>query len=160
MRVGQASGEPGPRSPVTRQPYSVSMPTTRFTVKEFVPLWPGACLCGLDVSARGAETCGVIEFVLLIAKGLIRSQDTRRQIMFYALVVAMLLLLAGGTFLQGWLRETVWLLVAWWSACGALTLFAALLAIFDLLVLRLAARRLRRELENAALAEARAERER
>ena len=119
-----------------------------------------ACLCALDVWRRSGKTGEVIEFVLLVAKGLIRSQHTRRQIMFYTLIAAMLMLFAGGTFLQGWLRENLVILVAWWFVCGFLTIFAALLALFDILLLRIAARHARREMEQEMLREARRQRER
>jgi hypothetical protein len=89
----------------------------------------------------------VFKYVLLLSKGLVRDQHTRRQMMFYALVGAMLMLFFGGTFLQGWLREHVVILLVYWAVCGWITLLAALLAIFDMLLLRIAARAAKRQLE-------------
>ena len=67
--------------------------------------------------------------------------------MFYCILVAMLMLFAGGTFLQGFLREHVLLLLAFWAVCAWITILAALLAIFDILLLRGAARAVRKRLE-------------
>ena len=115
----------------------------------------GATRCaplGLDVAGAAVEIRRVLQMILLISRGLIRSQHTRRVLMFYTVLVAMLMLFLGATFLQGWLRENPLLLVAYWFLCGSLTIFSALLAVFDILVLRALARaekRLERALEEA-----------
>lgn len=72
----------------------------------------------------------------------------RRKTMFVLLVVAMVLLFAGSTILQRVLNpqeHPVWFLL-FWGTCGWLTLTAMLLAIFDLLIVRLQARRAQRNL--------------
>jgi hypothetical protein len=89
----------------------------------------------------------VFKLVIQISKGIIRDHQTRRWTMFYALLAAMLLLFAGSVLIEGWLREHVFLLFAWWAACAWLTLLAVLLALFDILVIRAAARQERRRLE-------------
>lgn len=97
----------------------------------------------------------MLQLIVLIARGLIRSQHTRRLMMFYTILAAMLLLFLGATFLQGWLRANPLFLVAWWLLCGVLTIFTALLAVFDLLVLRALARKERKELQAQLLEQAR-----
>jgi hypothetical protein len=98
-------------------------------------------------------------FVVPLTKALLRDQQARRQIMFYALIAAMLMLFFGATLLQGWLREHILILLVYWFACAWLTILAALLAMFDLLMIRLAARAARRKLEAEYLKRSRAERE-
>lgn len=98
-------------------------------------------------------------FVVPLTKALLRDQQARRQIMFYALIAAMLMLFFGATLLQGWLREHIFILLVYWFACAWLTLLAALLAIFDLLMIRIAARAARRNLEAEYLKKTRAQRQ-
>jgi len=70
--------------------------------------------------------------------------------MFITLLVAMLMLFSGTTFLQPLLssREHPGWFLLFWVTCGWLTLTAFLLALFDLLMVRAqdrAARRILRE---------------
>ena len=64
------------------------------------------------------------------------------------LALAVLMLLAGFTVLQSFMnpREHPWLVILFWIVCIWLTFTAFLLALFDLLVLRLQARRAERAL--------------
>ena len=66
--------------------------------------------------------------------------------MFGILLVAMLLLFFGATFLQATLRaHPVWFIL-FWLFVGWLTLTAVLLALFDLLIVRAQARAARKGL--------------
>ena len=87
-------------------------------------------------------------FVVHATRGVIRDQNTRRKAMLLLLALALLLLISGFTFLQSTLnpREHPWRVIFFWVACIWLTFTALLLALFDLLVLRLQARRAEREL--------------
>src|SRR6266513_2529639 len=87
-------------------------------------------------------------FVVHATRGVIRDQNTRRKAMLFLLALALLLLIAGFTFLQPALnpREHPWRLIFFWIVCIWLTFTALLLALFDLLVLRLEARRAERAL--------------
>jgi hypothetical protein len=89
----------------------------------------------------------VFKLVIQISKGLIRDMRTRRWTMFYALVAAMFMLFAGAVLIDRWLREHVLFLLFWWAACAWLTLLAVLLAFFDMLMIRAAARQERKRLE-------------
>jgi protein-S-isoprenylcysteine O-methyltransferase Ste14 len=82
-------------------------------------------------------------FVVHATRGVIRDQTTRRNTMFVLLVVALVLLFAGSTFLQSVLnwREHPFRFFLYWFVCGWLTLTAMLLALFDLLVVRAQARK-------------------
>jgi hypothetical protein len=97
----------------------------------------------------------MLELLPHIARGLIRNQTARRHMMFYVIILAMVMLFAGGTFLKGILFEHPLFLVAFWFLCGALTILAALLAVFDILVLRAQARAERKRLEREVLEAAR-----
>jgi heme/copper-type cytochrome/quinol oxidase subunit 2 len=78
-----------------------------------------------------------------MVRGVIRDRIARRKTMFFLLVVALILLLSGSTFLQSALdpREHPAWFILFWLICAWLTLTAMLLAIFDLLVVRLEARK-------------------
>lgn len=87
-------------------------------------------------------------FVIHATRGVIRNQPTRRRAMFVLLIIAMLLLFSGLTFLQTTLnpREHLLWFALFWLVCLWLTLTAMLLAVFDLLTVRMEARRARRTL--------------
>ena len=94
------------------------------------------------------------DFVGMISqytRGLIFDQHLRRQTMFYVVLAAMLMAFAGDVFFGDWLRVQLVRFVVWWLACGWLTILAALLAIYDLLLLRVQHRLARRELRERYL---------
>jgi hypothetical protein len=90
----------------------------------------------------------IVSFALHATRGVIRDQSTRRWTMFAVLLVAMVLLFGGTTFLQPFLspREHPAWFILFWLACAWLTLLALLLAIFDLLMVRIQSRAGRRVL--------------
>jgi len=67
--------------------------------------------------------------------------------MFYTALAAMLMVFTGAVLIDPTLRSHPLLFLGYWGACAWLTLATALLAVFDLLVVRAAARAARRELE-------------
>jgi uncharacterized membrane protein len=87
-------------------------------------------------------------FVVHATRGVIRDQRTRRKAMLLLLALAVLMLLAGFTVFQSALnpREHPWFVILFWVACIWLTFTAMLLALFDLLIIRLEARRAQRAL--------------
>src|SRR2546428_10504384 len=87
-------------------------------------------------------------FVVHATRGVIRHQNTRRKVMLFLLALALLLLISGFTFLRPALnpQEHPWRVFLFWIVCIWLTFTAMLLALFDLLVLRLEARRAERAL--------------
>jgi len=89
-----------------------------------------------------------VSFVVHATRGVIRDQTTRRKAMLVLLALAVLLLSLGGTVLAPWLnpREHLFGALVFWLACIWLTLTAMLLALFDLLAVRLAAKRAKRAL--------------
>jgi hypothetical protein len=80
--------------------------------------------------------------VVHVTRRIIRDRSARRKTMFVLIMVALILLLSGSTFLQSTLnpREHPAWFILFWLICAWLTLTAMLLAIFDLLTLRLEAR--------------------
>jgi hypothetical protein len=78
----------------------------------------------------------------------IRDQKTRRMAMVILLAAALVLLVAGLTILTPLLNphEHPWRVIIFWLVCIWLTFTAMLLAIFDLLAVRLEARRAERRL--------------
>jgi hypothetical protein len=100
------------------------------------------------------RTCWLVpspKFILLLTRGLIREARTRRTMMFYLTLGSLTLLFAGATLLEGWLGAHPLFFVAWWGVCAWFMVAAVLLAVFDLLLVRAAARRERRELAKKIL---------
>jgi biotin transporter BioY len=89
-----------------------------------------------------------VSFIAHATRGVIRDQKTRRKAMTLLLGLAVVMLLAGFTVLQSFMnpREHPWFVILFWVACVWLTFTAALIAIFDLLIVRLEARRAQRAL--------------
>lgn len=81
-------------------------------------------------------------FIVHATRGVIREQTMRRKTMFGLLLLAMLLLFCGTTFLAPMLnpREHLVGALLFWAACVWLTLTALLLALFDLVAVRRVAR--------------------
>jgi hypothetical protein len=78
-------------------------------------------------------------FVIRATRGVIRDQQARRNTMFILLLVAPVLLVSGTTFLQTTLnpRERPIWFILFWIVCGWLTVTALLVAMFDLLIVKL-----------------------
>ena len=96
----------------------------------------------------------IASFAVHATRGLIRDQNTRRKTMFVLLVVALVLLCSGSTFLQPILvpREHPGWFILFWFICIWLTFTALLLAILDVLLIR-AQRRKAEKILRAGLAE-------
>jgi hypothetical protein len=79
-----------------------------------------------------------ISFFTLVTRGLIRDQRMRRWTMFILVLVAMLMVFLGTTFLEEAInpRQHVGWFVLFWCACAWFTVTALLLALFDLLMVR------------------------
>lgn len=90
-----------------------------------------------------------VSFAVHATRGIIRDQTTRRKTMFVLLIVALILLFLGSTFLAPLLnpREHLGWALTFWIVCVWLTLTALLLALFDLLALRTAGRAAERALQ-------------
>jgi hypothetical protein len=67
--------------------------------------------------------------------------------MFYNVLVLLILIFLGATFLWHWLLEHPLIFVGFWGACAWLTLLAVLLAVYDMAKVRLDAKRARRQME-------------
>ena len=89
-------------------------------------------------------------FAAHAARGIIRDQRTRRMTMGAVLGVAVVMIVLGSTLLEGWLADRGHLLwfVLFWAACGWFTVTALLLALFDILMLRVQARAARSAFRN------------
>ena len=89
-----------------------------------------------------------VSFAVHATRGIIRDQKARRRTMLVLVIVAFGLVFAGSTFLQAPLnpREHPLGFLLFWIACGWLTLAGLLLAVFDLLMVKLESRRAQRAL--------------
>jgi hypothetical protein len=86
--------------------------------------------------------------LILITKGIIRDVTVRRWVMFVVVLVALLMLFCGATFLNAFLLRRPVCFLVFWGACAWLTLAAMLLAVYDLLILRARGRRERERLRH------------
>lgn len=91
--------------------------------------------------------------LLQITRGIIRDPRTRRSAMFFLLLAALVQLFAGAVFLDGYLCARPLLFLLYWGFCAWITLAAALLALYDMLLIRAAARRASRLLRRGLLDE-------
>jgi len=95
----------------------------------------------------------MLRTIILITRGILLDPRTRRWAMFFLLLAALLMLFAGATFLSDNLSPstTPWTFITYWGICAWLTVAALLLAFWDLLLLRSAARRERHRLRKQIL---------
>ena len=87
-------------------------------------------------------------FAMHAARGLVRDQNARRKTMFILTIAALLLLFAGSTFLAQLLDPHLrpgWF-IFYWLVCAWITITVALLAVFDLLLVRAQGRAEKRSL--------------
>jgi len=94
-----------------------------------------------------------VKFILAYSLGLIRDSHARRQSMFYTTLGSVMLLFIGAVLIDRVLREHPLWFVAWWGLCAWLMVASLLLALFDILMIRSAARKARRDLARKVLAQ-------
>ncbi len=92
-----------------------------------------------------------MSFIIQITKGLIRDAILRRKIMGACVLMACVMLLAGGTVLWRSLTEEPWAFFVFWAVCLWMTVLSLLLAVYDLLLVRMAARLERERLQRKIL---------
>ena len=92
----------------------------------------------------------ILSFVAHATRGLIRDPNARRKTMFVVVLAALVLLFSGSTFLESALNpreHPIWFIL-FWLLCAWLALTAMLLAVFDMLMVRAAARKAERILRS------------
>lgn len=89
---------------------------------------------------------GPLRRLIGLTRWLIFDQHTRRMAMFYSVLAALLMAFCGDVFLGDWLRERLQRFAIYWLVCAWLTVLAGLLAIYDLLLIRIQSRAERRRL--------------
>lgn len=77
-------------------------------------------------------------FAIHATRGVLRDRGMRRRAMLGTLALALIMLVAGATFLSDPLnhREHPAWFILFWAACAWLTICALLLALFDVLIIR------------------------
>lgn len=80
----------------------------------------------------------MVPFSIHATRGLLRDERSRRKTMAVSLLVAVLMLVGGLTFLRPWLNphEHPWRFILFWFACAWETILVLLLALLDLLLVR------------------------
>jgi len=84
--------------------------------------------------------------IIQIAKAIVRDSQLRRGAMFWLTLGSLVLLFLGATVLDAPLQSRPILFILWWLACGWLMCASVLLAAFDMLAIRAAGRKARRDL--------------
>ena len=79
-------------------------------------------------------------WVRRFARFLMVHQAARRSVMFYLLLTALGFVLVGGILFPDWLRSRPIVFLVFWLTCALLTFIAMVLACFDLILVRVAAR--------------------
>jgi len=87
----------------------------------------------------------MLRTIILMTRGILLDTRVRRGAMFILLMAAMVMLFAGTTFLAGNL-PVPWGFVIYWFICAWMTVAALMLALWDILLLRIAARKERRRI--------------
>jgi hypothetical protein len=85
--------------------------------------------------------------IIVLTRALIKDARARRTAMFYLALAAMVMVFAGAVFFDAALRSHPFVFLGYWGLCAWITVSTALLAVFDLLAVRAAARVARRQLE-------------
>ena len=86
--------------------------------------------------------------IILLTKGILRNTRLRRNIMMWIMLAAMVMLFLGSWLIpDAWARKHVWLYFLYWAVCTWLTIAGLLLAVFDILIIRAAARAMQRRIE-------------
>ncbi len=100
---------------------------------------------------------GWLAWLFLYTRGLIVDQHLRRLTMFYVALADMLMVFVGALalFSKDWMppREHVWGFAVYWLVVAWLTVLLALLALYDILLLRVQHRLVRRQLRQRMLGE-------
>jgi hypothetical protein len=96
----------------------------------------------------------MLRTIILVTRGILLDPRVRRWAMFVLLMAAMLMVFAGTTFLAGDLSMP-WGFIIYWGICGWLTFASLMLAFWDMLLIRVEARRERRRLEQELAKKAR-----
>jgi hypothetical protein len=109
-----------------------------------------------DEPSPNEKRLRLFSFAIHVTRGLVRDQHTRRMTMFVVVLVALLMLFCGSTFLSSVLDARVrpaWF-IFYWAICGWVTMTAVLLALLELLMVRAQARVARRALAEKLAREA------
>lgn len=87
-------------------------------------------------------------FAADVSRGLLRDRRTRQRMMFGAIAVALFLAVSGATIMRSMLNphEHLALFIFHWLACAWVTILALLLAVLDLLIVRMEAREAKKNL--------------
>lgn len=123
--------------------------------RRFCYLFRGIDRCSrLDLPrgiVEGLATVNNVQFIIQVCRGIIRSRRVRRTVMFWDVLVVLVFMFLGSTFFWPWLRERPLLFLGYWGVCAWLTVLAALLAVYDMAMVRLEARQARDELKREFL---------
>ena len=80
----------------------------------------------------------MVPFTVQVTRGLLRDERSRRKMMGFSVLIAVVMLVAGLTVLRPWLNphEHPWRFLFFWFVCAWETILVLLLAFLDLLLVR------------------------
>jgi hypothetical protein len=68
-----------------------------------------------------------------LAKGILHDRPARRRAMGRSVVLLLAVFAVGLWGIPGWLQADPWRFILWWGACGLLTVFVLLFALYDVM---------------------------
>lgn len=91
--------------------------------------------------------------LLALVRAVALDQGARRGAIFSLTLVSLAMLFLGATVFDAFLAAHIWVFLGYWLVCAWLTFTFMSLALYDMLVIFMAGRRLRRDLERRLAAE-------
>ena len=69
-----------------------------------------------------------------VAQAILSDRGLRRKALAVSLMLAIGMLAIGLWVIDGWLEQAAWRFLLWWGACGLVTLWVLLFALYDALM--------------------------
>ena len=68
-----------------------------------------------------------------VALAILSDRGQRRKALAVSLMIALGFIVLGLWVIDGWLEDAAWRFLLWWGACGLVTLWVLLFALYDAL---------------------------
>ena len=70
----------------------------------------------------------------MVARAILSDRGLRRKALAISLMIALGFIVLGLWVIDGWLADAVWRFLLWWGACGLVTLWLLMFALYDALM--------------------------
>ena len=68
-----------------------------------------------------------------VAQAILSNRGLRRKALAVSLIIALGFIVLGLWVIDGWLADAAWRFLLWWGACGLVTLWVLMFALYDAL---------------------------